>query len=419
MRPRAKGKDGRGFGPRELLDKLGGAWACDRHHFIVFDSDAATKKQVQLAEKCLKNALKGLGLSVSVVRLPRGPGGAKQGLDDFLARHGRAGLLRLLRLLRASSHRAADYAGGRPAWFQRRCDRGPTIHMQKYDAAELAEYRDAVRTLEELGELAPMMGLGDGVLDIKLPTLRPILHRVADVVCGCWSCPHCSFILRLRHSDLAADNFRGCGKIHVAEMSAAEWATVQHRVHKWGGETGTVTLPTGRVLAFSSVGMNSPWCKLLAAEEAMTPDDAAFRFREVVCELPLPGRARDDDGRPTGEQTRLVNWSDGWREQKDGGKCWSMVCVLKAKARAVAAELRAAGVQMAPPAWSENPKSKMKLLKDVDDPHREAEQRHGFIDAYDGVIPGEEFAGWTAVARAEARALARAGPPRPCEPLER
>lgn len=55
---------------------------------IVFDSDAATNERVRSAETALAAELTTRGARPSVVRIPSGPAGEKQGFDDFLEAHG-------------------------------------------------------------------------------------------------------------------------------------------------------------------------------------------------------------------------------------------------------------------------------------------------------------------------------------------
>lgn len=55
--------------------------------YIVFDSDAAEKPDIQKAEDRLAAFLTGRGARVQVLRLPPGEGGSKVGLDDFLLTH--------------------------------------------------------------------------------------------------------------------------------------------------------------------------------------------------------------------------------------------------------------------------------------------------------------------------------------------
>jgi hypothetical protein len=93
---RAKGADGRGAGPRQLIpDLVAVAWA-GRTVFVVFDSDAADNPKVRHAEAELVKALAAAGADVRVTRLPPAADPTKQGLDDYLMRHGADALRRLL-----------------------------------------------------------------------------------------------------------------------------------------------------------------------------------------------------------------------------------------------------------------------------------------------------------------------------------
>jgi hypothetical protein len=93
QKKRVKDAGGNPEGPRELIEDLGAiAWQ-GRTVSIVFDSDAAEKKEVRWAEWHLAQALTAAGAEVKVVRLPQGPVGAdgrpaKVGLDDLLVGHG-------------------------------------------------------------------------------------------------------------------------------------------------------------------------------------------------------------------------------------------------------------------------------------------------------------------------------------------
>ena len=63
------------------------AWK-GREGVLVFDSDVLVKHEVQRALRDLAGVLVGLGAVVLVKELPDDPDGAKQGMDDFIARHG-------------------------------------------------------------------------------------------------------------------------------------------------------------------------------------------------------------------------------------------------------------------------------------------------------------------------------------------
>ena len=71
------------------------AWK-GRKVFIAFDSDADTNPNIKENENLLADALKNRGAIVKVVRIPSGPDGAKQGLDDFLVAHGADELHKLI-----------------------------------------------------------------------------------------------------------------------------------------------------------------------------------------------------------------------------------------------------------------------------------------------------------------------------------
>jgi hypothetical protein len=80
---RTKAADGRSI-PLPDLDSIPLA---GRDVFLVFDSDVASKPEVQRAETELGAELARRGASVFAIRLPAGPGGEKVGLDDFLLTH--------------------------------------------------------------------------------------------------------------------------------------------------------------------------------------------------------------------------------------------------------------------------------------------------------------------------------------------
>lgn len=70
----------------------------ERRVFVVFDSDASTNLLgVRREEAALCRGLRAAGAVPHVVRLPAGPGGAKQGLDDFLVARGAEALRELCR----------------------------------------------------------------------------------------------------------------------------------------------------------------------------------------------------------------------------------------------------------------------------------------------------------------------------------
>src|SRR5262249_35671303 len=79
---------GGGPGRRKLIDALERVHWDRRKVTIAFDSDLKEKPEVEWARWHLSRALAERGADVCVIDLPSGPGGAKCGLDDFLAARG-------------------------------------------------------------------------------------------------------------------------------------------------------------------------------------------------------------------------------------------------------------------------------------------------------------------------------------------
>lgn len=93
--PREK-KNGKKVGKLALNHDLAAVPWKGRRVYVCFDSDAATNKDVGRAERALADALRCAGADVRIVRLPAEPDGSKNGLDDFLVRHGADAFRRLL-----------------------------------------------------------------------------------------------------------------------------------------------------------------------------------------------------------------------------------------------------------------------------------------------------------------------------------
>lgn len=93
--PREK-KDGKKVGRLALNPDLAAVAWKGRRVYVCFDSDAACNPDVARAERALAESLRRHGADVRVVRLPADPGGAKNGLDDFLVRRGPDALRRLV-----------------------------------------------------------------------------------------------------------------------------------------------------------------------------------------------------------------------------------------------------------------------------------------------------------------------------------
>lgn len=87
-------KDGRSERLLPGLERI--TWK-GRSAVIVFDSDAADKAEIQVAEARLAKHLQDRGANVRILRLPPAADGAKQGLDDYLVAHGAAAFADLVR----------------------------------------------------------------------------------------------------------------------------------------------------------------------------------------------------------------------------------------------------------------------------------------------------------------------------------
>jgi hypothetical protein len=98
---RPKGEYGKPKGPRVFIDDLAAvAWG-GRTVFVCYDSDLAQKPQVRRAEWDLAELLREHGATVKVVRLPAGPKGEKQGLDDYLIASGADAFRKLMKAAKA------------------------------------------------------------------------------------------------------------------------------------------------------------------------------------------------------------------------------------------------------------------------------------------------------------------------------
>jgi hypothetical protein len=93
---RPRDENGKGVGDYELIDDLTLiAWKGSLVR-IVFDSDAAIKKEIQWAEYRLAEKLTSLGATVEIIRLPDSEDGKKVGLDDYIVANGVDAFRRLI-----------------------------------------------------------------------------------------------------------------------------------------------------------------------------------------------------------------------------------------------------------------------------------------------------------------------------------
>jgi hypothetical protein len=87
-------------GSEELIDDLAAIQWKGRKVYLVFDHDKKhrTRQQVNLAALRLARALRKAGAKeVYIVKLPRGPKGDKQGVDDYMVAHGPEAYRQLVR----------------------------------------------------------------------------------------------------------------------------------------------------------------------------------------------------------------------------------------------------------------------------------------------------------------------------------
>jgi hypothetical protein len=116
--------DGKKSGPLKLIPTLAAVEWAKRRVILGFDSDIVEKPEVRLAEWQFAEVLQAVGADVRVVRLPAESNGEKNGLDDYLHRHGAEALRRLIESAtiptapgdepsRSSSHRSSPrFASG-------------------------------------------------------------------------------------------------------------------------------------------------------------------------------------------------------------------------------------------------------------------------------------------------------------------
>lgn len=142
LQARPKRADGSRRGSRRLLPELATLPWDGRQVFVVFDSDAAEKKDVRKAAAELITALELLGPSVRFVTLPA-LGDGKTGLDDFLVHHGDQGPAELQRLLdRAPKPETRDGCGRTVFEFADEFLRERFSGMGRFERPALVNWRD-------------------------------------------------------------------------------------------------------------------------------------------------------------------------------------------------------------------------------------------------------------------------------------
>lgn len=101
---RKRDDHGRAYGQRRLIRDLQAIEWAERTVVIAFDSDAAVKRSIQVAEARLAEVLTGIGVAdVRVARIPsHATDSKKTGLDDFLIAHGDEGPNELRKIIDAA-----------------------------------------------------------------------------------------------------------------------------------------------------------------------------------------------------------------------------------------------------------------------------------------------------------------------------
>lgn len=147
-----------------------------RDVYIVFDSDVMTKKEVARALERLKGMLEHRGAKVKLIYLPDAEGGAKQGVDDYLAAgHGADDLLAL------ATSELKSFSPARPEIEV------TERHMRDITADAL----DALETANDppvlyLRGTIPARVNGDKIEALTATSLKGRLDRVADFVKVTW-----------------------------------------------------------------------------------------------------------------------------------------------------------------------------------------------------------------------------------------
>ena len=253
----------------------------NRKVFIGFDSDAVTKENVRSAEWHLSQILAGAGAIVRIIRLPAEPDGAKNGLDDYLVRHGADALCVLINeasepvkpkrdddrpliLIGADEHRVVDEAVAALA-------HDPTIYQR---AGLLAR---VVNTDEE-ETCKVIFPSGPRIIPLSAATLRERLTFVADWI----------------KTDGEGDKPAAPPQpITLAVLDRANWPGVRRLT---AIVEYPVVLPDGSILSKSGYDptsglMYSPRCPVdLSVPDSPTHEDARHavaQLLDVVSEFPF------------------------------------------------------------------------------------------------------------------------------------
>jgi len=95
-RPREKDDNGENIGPIELHNDLACITIDGRTIILIFDSDTVTNESVKAAELTLAKLLLERGAIVKIGQLPSEEDGSKNGVDDYLVRHGKDALDKII-----------------------------------------------------------------------------------------------------------------------------------------------------------------------------------------------------------------------------------------------------------------------------------------------------------------------------------
>lgn len=136
-------RNGKGYGPFKLIPDLASISWKGRRVYLCYDSDAATKPSVREAERAFAQVLRREGADVRIVRLPSEPDGEKNGIDDYLVRHGVENFRELLAA--TTEEPKPQPKDGGEATFKDPVELDRLAALKLDDAAEFAAYRVAFK----------------------------------------------------------------------------------------------------------------------------------------------------------------------------------------------------------------------------------------------------------------------------------